>query len=122
MLAQPRYVIAVPDLERSVSYYQDVLGFKVSWQDLPGWRLFTRDSCIIMAGECPAAPQVSEIGDHSYMAYIQVQDIDKLHAELTDRGARFIKPLQTEPWEMREFAIETVDGHRMMFGEPCVKS
>ncbi len=119
MLTQPRYVIGVPDLARSASYYRDVLGFKVSWEELASWRLFIRDACIIMAGECPGATPISEIGDHSYIAYIQVQDIDKFHAELTERGAKVIKPLQTEPWEMREFAIETIDGHRMMFGEPC---
>ncbi|WP_420993122.1 VOC family protein [Cupriavidus sp. 30B13] len=119
MLTQPRYVIGVPDLARSASYYRDVLGFKVSWEELPGWRLFVRDACIIMAGECPDAMPVGATGDHAYIAYIQVQEIDKLHAELAERGANVIKPLRTEPWEMREFAIETVDGHRMMFGEPC---
>lgn len=118
MLTHPRYVIAVPNLARSVVYYRDVLGFNVQWQDVPGWRLFTRDSCVIMAGECPNAPPASEIGDHSYIAYVQVSRIDEFYADLVARGAEVIKALRDEPWGMREFGIKTADGHRMMFGEP----
>lgn len=119
MLAHPRYVIAVPDLARSAAYYRDVLGFTVQWQDVPGWRIFTRDACVIMAGECPDAPAASAIGDHAYVAYVQVSGVGELHAELVERGAELIKALRDEPWGMREFGIRTVDGHRMIFGEPC---
>ena len=30
-------------------------------------------------------------------------------------GAKIRKPLRLEPWGMREFAVETIDGHRIMF-------
>ena len=119
MFMKPRYVIAVPSLTRSTTYYRDVLGFDVQWQDIPGWRLFTRDACVIMAGECPDALPVSAIGDHSYMAYLQVEEIDQLHATLIERGVTLIKSLRDEVWGMREFGIETIDGHRMMFGQSC---
>ena len=119
MLMQPRYVIAVPSLQRSTTYYRDVLGFNVQWEDVPGWRLFTRDACIIMAGECPDALPLSEIGDHSYIAYVQVGEIDQLHEAWGERGVTFIKSLRDESWGMREFGIKTIDGHRVMFGQPC---
>ncbi len=122
MLARPRYVIAVPDLERSTGYYRDVLGFDVQWQDVPGWRLFVRDACLVMAGECPGAPPARDIGDHSYVAYLEVQDVDALHAELGARGVEVVKPLRDEPWGLREFGIRTIDGHRMMFGEALASS
>ncbi len=122
MLARPRYVIAVPDLERSTGYYRDVLGFDVQWQDVPGWRLFVRDACLVMAGECPDAPPARDIGDHSYVAYLEVQDVDALHAELGARGVEVVKPLRDEPWGLREFGIRTIDGHRMMFGEALASS
>lgn len=51
------------------------------------------------------------------MAYMEVDDVDALHADLAARGARFVKALRTESWGMREFGIETLDGHRMMFGQ-----
>ena len=70
-----------------------------------------------MAGECPDAPSARDLGEHSYMAYVQVSDVIGLHADLAARGVQILKTLRTEPWGMREFGIETVDGHRMMFGE-----
>ncbi len=121
MLSRPRYVIAVPDLARSTSYYRDILGFDVQWEDVPGWRLFVRDACLVMAGECPGAVPAREIGDHAYLAYVEVQGIDAFHDDLHARGVDLIKPLCDEPWGMREFGIRTVDGHRMMFGESHVE-
>lgn len=116
-LARPRYVIAVPDLARSASWYRDVLGFAVHEVGDPGWRWFQRDACVILAGECRDAPAPEATGDHAYFAYVEVDGIDMLHAELAARGVDTIKPPRDEPWGMREFAIRTIDGHRMMFGE-----
>ena len=118
MLLRPRYVLAVPDLARSSAYYRDVLGFEVQWLDVPGWRLFSRDHCAIMAGECPDATPARDLGDHSYFAYVEVDGIDAFYADLTARGAEVIKPMRDEPWGMREFGIRTIDGHRLMFGSP----
>ena len=116
VLRHPRYVIAVPDLERSTRYYRDVLGFDVREVGDPGWRFFVRDDCFIMAGECPDATPPAELGDHSYFAYVIVDGIDELYETLSARGATLIKALRDEPWGMREFGIRTVDGHRIMFG------
>jgi catechol 2,3-dioxygenase-like lactoylglutathione lyase family enzyme len=113
VLREPRYVLAVRDLERSARYYRDVLGFEVREVGDPGWRFFVRDQCFIMAGECPDALSAEQLGDHSYVAYVLIDDIDDFYAEVT---ATLIKPLRDEPWNMREFGIRTVDGHRMMFG------
>lgn len=112
---KPRYVIAVHDLERSARYYRDVLGFEVRAVGDPGWRFFVRDACFIMAGECRDALAPSELGDHSYFAYVEIEDMDAFHQAVADK-AEVIKPLRDEPWGMREFGIRTVDGHRIMFG------
>ena len=118
MLKDPRYVIAVPDLARSAAYYRDVLGFRVHEVGDPGWRFYERDACLILAGECPDALPPAQLGDHSYFAYVLVEDPDSFFAEVTARGAQLIKALRDEPWGMREFGIRTADGHRMMFGKP----
>lgn len=115
-IIETRYVLAVPNLEASMQYYRDVLGFELFVQP-PGWAYLRRDALIVMLGECPDALPVSELGDHSYFAYIVVADAAALYTEFKDKGANILKPLQTEPWEMKEFAIITIDGHRLMFGE-----
>lgn len=119
MIRGCRYVIAVHDLDRSAEYYRDVLGFEVREVGDPGWRFYLKDECFIMAGECPDALSPEELGDHSYFAYLEVDDIDELYAGVVARGARLLKKLRTEPWGMREFGIRTVDGHRIMFGSPA---
>ena len=116
MIRHPRYVIAVHDLERTSRYYRDVLGFEIRATGDPGWQFFVRDACFIMAGECRDAVAPQDLGDHSYFAYLEVDDIDPLYETLVAKDATFIKPLRDEPWGMREFGIRTIDGHRMMFG------
>lgn len=116
MLRAPRFVIAVPDLARSSAFYRDALGFDVVEIGDPGWRIFRRDECVIMAGECRDAIPPAALGDHSWYAYIEVDEIDALHGSLEARGVEITKPLRNEPWGMREFGIRTADGHRIMFG------
>jgi uncharacterized glyoxalase superfamily protein PhnB len=118
MIRRCRYVIAVPNVLRSAGYYRDVLGFEVIRIPDPGWQFFRRDDCVIMAGECPGALSPDALGDHSYFAYLEVDDVEKLHASLVAGGADVVKPLRLESWGMHEFGIRTIDGHRIMFGSP----
>lgn len=118
MLRNPRYVIAVHDLQRSARFYRDILDFAIIEIPDPGWLFFVRDECFIMAGQCVDALAPSEMGDHSYFAYLEVDDITHFYDSVVGRGAEVIKPLRSEPWGMLEFGIKTVDGHRVMFASP----
>ena len=111
------FVLAVPDLPRSGAFYRDVLGFEVREIGDPGWRMFVRDACRIMAGECPDAIPAAELGDHSYFGYLVVDDVDAYHGRVVAAGAEIVKPLRSESWGMREFGLRTVDGHRLMVGQ-----
>jgi len=91
VLRAPRYVIAVPDLERSTRDYRDVRGFDVREVGDPGWRFFVRDDCFMMAGECPDAIPADQLGDRSYFAYVVVDGIAELYKMLTARGATLVK-------------------------------
>ena len=113
-----RFVIAVLKLQSSAEFYSNVLGFTVRTIGNPGWLLFERDNCVIMAGECPNALPPTELGDHSYFAYIVVSGIDDFYRSVQAKGAEVIKSLRDEPWGMREFGVRTADGHRIMFGSP----
>jgi predicted enzyme related to lactoylglutathione lyase len=119
MITSTMYVLAVPSLARSEAFYRDVLGFEVREMGDPGWRMFVKDTCRIMAGECPDAMAAAELGDHSYFGYFVVDGIDDYYGRVCSRGAELIKPLRDEAWGMREFGLRTVDGHRIMFGSQC---
>jgi uncharacterized glyoxalase superfamily protein PhnB len=109
------YVLAVPDLARSGAFYRDVLGFAVHVL-APGWMVYEKDGCRIMAGECTGAIPPRELGDHSYFAYLAVDDVEAYHERALGAGAEITKPLRHEPWGMREFGLRTADGHRIMIG------
>ena len=117
MIRETMYVIAVPSLEKSGAFYRDVLGFEVREMGDPGWRMFVSGACRIMAGECPDAMPAEKTGDHSYFAYLVVDDVDAFHQRVAATGTKLIKPLRDEPWNMREFGLRTVDGHRIMIGQ-----
>jgi folate-dependent phosphoribosylglycinamide formyltransferase PurN len=93
-------------------------GFTIHRIDDPGWLFYENGACLIMAGECRDAMPARDIGDHSYVAYLVVDDVDAYHARVVAAGSETLKPLRDEPWGMREFGVRTVDGHRLMIGSP----
>lgn len=117
MITHAYHVLAVPDLAVSSAFYRDVLGFEIREMGDPGWLLYVKGACRIMAGHCPDAIPPRELGDHSYFAYLVDDDVDSVHARVVDAGAERIKPLRDEPWGMREFGLRTADGHRIMIGQ-----
>ena len=117
-ISKTRFVIAVPDLKSSSSFYRDVLGFTIHSIADPGWLFYMSGECTIMAGECPSAIPPQKLGDHSYFAYLQIDEIDAIYASVLSSGAKICKAIRDEPWGMREFGLVTVDGHRIMFAAP----
>jgi predicted enzyme related to lactoylglutathione lyase len=117
MIRHHMFVLAVTDLQRSAAFYRDVLGFEIREMGDPGWRMYVRDGCAIMAGECRDAMPVAETGYHSYFAYLQVDDVDAWYERVVAAGAEIVKPIANEPWQMREFGLRTIDGHRIMIGQ-----
>lgn len=117
MIQRTLYVLAVLNLETSATFYRDVLGFTIEDIGDSGWRMYVRDSCRIMAGECPDAIPPQELGDHSYFAYFIVDDVDTDYNNVVAHDIEIIKPLRDKPWGMREFGLRTVDGHRIMIGK-----
>jgi catechol 2,3-dioxygenase-like lactoylglutathione lyase family enzyme len=115
------FVLAVPDLERSAAYYHEVLGFLVQWKEASDWRLVERDGVRVMLGHCPGDMRPSELGSHNWFGYLEVDDVDALHAEIAARGAACSPPRDTH-YGMREIVVTTVDGHRIVFGQQLRKS
>ncbi|MCC7408821.1 MAG: VOC family protein, partial [Phycisphaeraceae bacterium] len=50
-------------------------------------------------------------------ASVAVKGIDALCAELQQRGAQIIKPLENRPWGTRDFYVSDPDGYIICFGE-----
>lgn len=114
-ILQNHYVLAVHDVRRSAQFYVEMLGFRIV-NEPPGWIFVARDNCMIMLGECPDDMAAGELGCHSYFAYLRVADADAYYQHLKAKGADVISEIKDEPWNMREFGLRTVDGHRIKIG------
>ena len=108
------FVLAVPDLRASAAYFRYVLGFRILWEEAPDWRLAERGGVRIMLGRCPNDTHPSEVGSHNLFGYLDVDDVDALHAELIARGAVCSSP-KDMPYGTREIVVTTIDGHRVVF-------
>lgn len=116
-IVNARCVLAVRDLEASTHYYTDVLGFQKDPVDAAGWSFLTRDTFRVMLGECVDERPASELGNHSYYAYWNVEGVDDLYREFEAKGALLTSKPTDKPWGLREFTLKTPDGHRITCGE-----
>ena len=66
-------------------------------------------------------PYASEIGDHSYIAYMEVDDVSAMHAEIGARGSIIRSTPADKPWDIREIAIVNPDGHRILVGQKLAR-
>jgi predicted enzyme related to lactoylglutathione lyase len=115
------FVLSVCDLEASKRFYMDKLGFTEDFS-VHGWAFLSRDACKLRLGHCPDSIPMSKTPDHSWFAYLHVRDAAGLYEEVRSRGVEIWHPIADTPWGMREFAIVTPDGHRIVFGEVLVKA
>ncbi len=111
------FVLAVNDLEVSKKFYLEQLGFTEDFS-VDGWAFLSRGACQLRLGHCPDAVPMSQTQDHSWFAYLHVSDAAGFYEESVRKGVVIWHKLEDKPWGMREFAIVTPDGHRIVFGEP----
>jgi catechol 2,3-dioxygenase-like lactoylglutathione lyase family enzyme len=86
------FVLAVADLEASRKFYCEKLGFT---EDLrtEGWSFLIRGACRLRIGDCgPTVQPVSACQDHSWFAYLHVDDIAGLYAEVRKHAVEIWHP------------------------------
>jgi DNA-binding transcriptional MerR regulator len=105
--------IPVTDMDRSISYYEEALGFRLAWRLAPASLacLASGDIELLLLvpwrGDGPPPPQ---------SAYVYVEDPDALCAEYRQAGADIVEPVASRSYGMREFVVRDPDGHRFTLG------
>jgi len=114
----PHFV--VPDVVASAEHYRDFLGFKILsyFLDPPVFAVVARDDVVIHFGKsdniAPPSPNVTRRGI-GLDAYIWVNDLDALYAELQGRGAKIIEPPAMRVYKCYELVVEDNFGFRLCF-------
>ena len=112
----------VPDVERSATHYERVLGFRREYAagSPPEFAIVSRDGLAIMLRLVPDAASISpnERQGGTWDAFFWVRDVRALHAELVANGADIVYgPLVQEAYGMNEFAARDRDGYVLGFGQ-----
>ena len=112
----------VTDVERSMNFYDKVLGFRCEYSaGVPlQFAICSRDGLAIMLRRVEATAVIvpNEKQGGTWDAFFWVNDADALHSELSSKGADIAYgPLIQESYRMREFAVRDTDGHVLGFGQ-----
>lgn len=105
--------LPVSNLREAVEYYERQLGFQIA-MEMPGgdYAIVERDGIAIHLFEDDAGSH-SPGGVHIFTA-----DLDELHAELLQRGARMSQGIERKPWGNRDFRVKDTSGNEIKFTEP----
>ncbi|HEU5058102.1 MAG TPA: glyoxalase superfamily protein [Kofleriaceae bacterium] len=107
----PRPIFTVDDLAASTRYYRDALGFKIDWVygEPPDFGSVSRgDGVLFLCQRCQGQP-----GAWTMMF---ARDVDQLHDDFVERGARVKMPPTDMPWGLREMNVADLDGNILRFG------
>lgn len=110
-------ILPVKDLEQSVNYYKDVLGFSISflWQDPPTYAVINRDDSVGI--HLTESENFETAEEHHPRLYVFVHDPDKLFEEYTQAGADIIESINDTDYQMREFLVRDINGYKLVFGK-----
>ena len=111
---------AVPDVVASAEYYRDVLGFRILgyFLDPPVFAMVARDTIEIHFGKLDEGATASPNMKRRKLgldAYIWVNDLDALHAELKQCGAKILESPTMRIYKCYEMVIEDNLGFRLCF-------
>ena len=103
-----RILLRPVDLDRSRSFYRDVLGLAI-YREFgpaadPGLVFFARTGSLEVSG--PSA----DVSGGSMSIWLQVRDVHAEHNRLAAAGVRILREPLTEPWGLIEMHIEDPDG------------
>jgi uncharacterized glyoxalase superfamily protein PhnB len=105
--------IPVSNLQGSIEYYEQKLGFRVVMEMPAGdYAIIERDDIAIHLFQ-------DHKGSHSPIGmHIFTHQLDELHAELQQRGARLSQGIMRKPWGNRDFRVSDDSGNEIKFTEP----
>ena len=119
----PFFVVA--NLDTSISFYVDKLGFEVRFigpADDEYFAIVGRDRISIILKAI--LPEIKPVPNHTrhewarWDAYISTEDPDELYYEYSSRDVIFHQPLGDDDDGLRGFEVIDADGYVLFFGRP----
>lgn len=111
------------DLEASLTFYQDILGFwvadRIEEDGVLVAAMLQAGDVDLLIGQDDFAKGRDRIKGLGFRLYcMTVQDIDELAETIKARGGTLDNEPTDQPWGTRDFAISDPDGFRLTFSSP----
>ena len=114
-----RPIFCVRDVATSIAYYCETLGFRKDWEsgdDPPAIAQVSRDGLDIIL-DCRSVIPRAAVPSVLSMSLHAPKDLDALHRELRDRGAKIASAPFEVVWQKGtyQFDVEDLDGNTLIF-------
>ena len=116
----------VNDIEKSLAWYRDVLGFAVKerWEDkgkLLGVEMMAGD-VIFMLGQDDWKKGRDRVKGEGVRVYCTTdQNVDRIADRIKANGGTLIQEPRDDPWGQRNFAVQDPDGFKITIGSDSKK-
>ena len=109
-------VLGVVDMNESIAFYRDKLGFKVNftWQDPIEYAVLKRGDVGV---HLSLQNHRQRNGDVHTQLYVFVHDVQAVHAEFVTNGVKQISEPTTYEYGMTDFDVKDPNGHILSFGK-----
>jgi catechol 2,3-dioxygenase-like lactoylglutathione lyase family enzyme/GNAT superfamily N-acetyltransferase len=116
MMTRSTAVLACADVQQTVDFYCNTLGFKLHWlwEDPPTFGAIGMGHVEVFLQRRPDLAGKTEGHAHCF----HVTDADGLHAQHAAAGAPILAPPANKPWGMREYTVRDPNGYHLRFLGP----
>ncbi len=116
-----RIELFVSDVETSVGFYEEALGFRLDRLDAD-YASLRRGKAVLGLGAMTKLPEdglgpgftqarVSDERGAGVEIVLEVEDLDDALARFEAAGGRLAEPIQRRPWGLRDFRVVDPDGY-----------
>jgi uncharacterized glyoxalase superfamily protein PhnB len=118
-------LLQVFDMQTSLTFYRDVLGFEIVDQtDHDWWAMIKLGDAVLMLntayedGVRPAQPDPERVRGHNDVSlYFDFADLDALYSHLRAKGCDVAPPVPTS-YGLRQMNLKDPDGYELCFTAP----
>jgi uncharacterized glyoxalase superfamily protein PhnB len=107
-------VIHVKNLNQSLPYYIDVLGFTIDFQY--GEYVGIKHGNVLLHLSSSLNPGKKKEPGAGHVC-IDCDEVDAYYVSVREKGADISAPLDNRPYGMRDFAVDDPDGNTLVFGK-----
>ncbi len=114
---EPFPILQVADLQRSLGFYRDLLGFELIYSfpsdDEPGFVSLALDGGKLALGQAGGTIETATAS-----LWLYADDVDAAVSDLREAGVRVVAEPADQPWGERVASVSDPDGYTVHLGAP----